>query len=327
MRQAFKKLNSENKNKILNLLLSDSEANSLLSKSPGIQYGRISDDGVAAVGRNGELFLYRGNNNIEELYSDIINIDVEKWLYLIKQRFNHCKKFNAGLIQILIPEKTSVLYWKAPFKATRGSKSYEILTEKIHSDQLLESSFFNIMSFLQSQEHNEILFRRYDTHFSTIGCKLFSQKFFEKFFGFNLNLIDPIESDFIVFKSDLAGRFSEDGDISESLHVFKGLKNSDGSLLQPHLVDSYDPASGHMGIRRVWRCSNAPIDKKIVCFGNSFFERGSISCTLSWWFCRLFKEFHFIWDSNFDYAYVDEVKPDYVIGQTIERFLRVTPGT
>ncbi|MFJ2542611.1 hypothetical protein [Microbacterium sp. NPDC087589] len=59
----------------------------------------------------------------------------------------------------------------------------------------------------------------------------------------------------------------------------------------------------------------------MLTFGNSFFETGDFAGYLSWWGKHLFREFHFHWGPDFDWDLVDELKPDVVIGQTVERFL------
>ena len=46
---------------------------------------------------------------------------------------------------------------------------------------------------------------------------------------------------------------------------------------------------------------------------------------LSWWFARIFAEFHFVWDPRMDAEYVAAEKPDWVICQTVERFLPSVP--
>ena len=82
---------------------------------------------------------------------------------------------------------------------------------------------------------------------------------------------------------------------------------------------------GHIGTKFVWKNAAAPFDLKVVAFANSFFERGGTARSLSWWCCRAFREFHFIWSPDLDMGYVREVAPDWVICQTIERFLPRTP--
>jgi hypothetical protein len=93
------------------------------------------------------------------------------------------------------------------------------------------------------------------------------------------------------------------------------------------LVSSYEPLSGTTGIKKIWRNPDAPIKLRVAVFGNSFFERGTASTTLGWWFKYFFEEFHFIWAREVIYEYVDEYKPDLVICQSIERFLPVVPLT
>lgn len=98
------------------------------------------------------------------------------------------------------------------------------------------------------------------------------------------------------------------------------------SAYSPELVESFDPEQGrHIGIMRKWKNKNAPFKYKVIAFGNSFFERGTESTGLSWWFSRLFSEFHFHWNPECDWQLIDSEKPDVVICQTIERFLPRLP--
>jgi len=68
----------------------------------------------------------------------------------------------------------------------------------------------------------------------------------------------------------------------------------------------------------------APIDKKIVVFGNSFFEKIP-SWGLSPYFAAIFREFHFFWSPEVNMDYCINVKPDIVIAQTCERFMCKLP--
>jgi hypothetical protein len=46
---------------------------------------------------------------------------------------------------------------------------------------------------------------------------------------------------------------------------------------------------------------------------------------LSWWCKQIFSEFHFVWEPRFRQDILEKVKPNFVIGQTVERFLHVVP--
>ena len=86
------------------------------------------------------------------------------------------------------------------------------------------------------------------------------------------------------------------------------------------------PTAGeHIGAKIAWRHRSAPLNLKVICFGNSFFERGGSPSGLSWWFKRLFSEFHFVWSPFVDNDYVRNEQPDIVVCQTIERFLMLIP--
>jgi hypothetical protein len=125
---------------------------------------------------------------------------------------------------------------------------------------------------------------------------------------------------------DLSERFVEDGDIQELVSMYNDLQfgNINSNI---ELILSCDPENGHQGRQRVWRNKTAPIKKIVVCFGGSSFERGENSGNLSWWFARLFSEFHFIWSSDFDADYIEATSPDIVICQSIERFLTEVPAS
>ncbi|MDE2179212.1 MAG: hypothetical protein KGJ50_13090, partial [Xanthomonadaceae bacterium] len=91
------------------------------------------------------------------------------------------------------------------------------------------------------------------------------------------------------------------------------------------LVERIDDGIHHIGTRYAWRNELAPIDLKVVAFGNSFFERGGTARSITWWFQRAFREFHFLWSPELNMDYVRMIKPDIVVCQTIERFLGRLP--
>jgi hypothetical protein len=61
-------------------------------------------------------------------------------------------------------------------------------------------------------------------------------------------------------------------------------------------------------------------------FGNSFFHNGNLPNQLSWWAKHFFAELTFVWDPALDWSVVDEVRPDIVVAQTVERFLHRVPA-
>lgn len=82
------------------------------------------------------------------------------------------------------------------------------------------------------------------------------------------------------------------GPLSEKLYGIPAFEEF--ALLAPGLFESSQtaeeiekieaPNNGFVGTKIIWKNSSAPINKKIVAFGNSFFERGASPQGFSWWF-------------------------------------------
>ena len=94
---------------------------------------------------------------------------------------------------------------------------------------------------------------------------------------------------------DLGGKFKRE--ISEYLHAPLW---SSGLLILGSIRKVQDVSSpGYNGIEQVFMNPTAPVKKKIMVLGNSFFERVP-SWGLSPFFTALFQEFYFIWSPGID---------------------------
>lgn len=286
----------------------------------GRAFNRTSLDGVVQVGRNGHYFLCAGSNHLSKLYSGEVKVDTNQWIECFKSRQAVIESQGIKYIQITIPEKSSVLHEYVPFMATPGSKAYLELTSKCKEKGI--PLFDGLPHFLNSKDRKKC-YPQVDTHFSTEGAEIFIQSFLDYI---NEPVIyTPSEQNWVLVEGDLGSRFKLDGDIRELILRYPALFHN-GVTSSPLLKSQFDPDSGHQGRRRVWKNDNALIDKKVICFGNSFFERGLASSQLSWWFSHLFSEFHFIWSADMEIDYIKDVQPDLVVCQTIERFLTIPPS-
>ena len=285
----------------------------------GRNFGRISADGFAQVGRNGYLFLVSGRNNLSKLYTGEIKIDIKAWVACFLRRQEILNGLRARYVQVIIPEKSSVLCSYAPYPVTGASVPY---LDLIQSGLENEIPICDVLGKLDEIRVEKSPFSQGDTHFNTFGAEI-AVKTILKYLNENvLFSTSRITEELRV--GDLAERFSEDGDIQDLVPMYKDLYFNNLKL-EPEITSIFDPENGHQGRKRVWCNSSAPIKKKAICFGNSFFELGENSCSLSWWFSRLFSEFHFIWSPVLDASYVEAFLPDIVICQSIERFLTEVP--
>lgn len=301
-------------------------ADRAIKAKKGLSFGRESTDKVAVVGAGGNIFLRAGTNNLDRLYIDDSMVDVDKWVGVFNSRMNEASRSGYRYIQMLLPEKSSVLHWMVPYKATRGSPGYQNLVRTVRGDALLSNNFFNGLQVMPDEVNSEAIFRAFDTHMSTVGAKLVVDKFLEAFFGLSSSPYTVTGITHVELPGDVGSRFCVDGMVVERPPLYSGIANGNGEGCHPQLLELHDPEEGNTGTLRHWSCSKAPIKKKVMCFGGSSFERAANSTTLSWWFSRLFSEFHFVWGSEPDPELIEKHSPDIVICQTVERFLTIPPS-
>lgn len=293
---------------------------SLTEASGGLGFGRSSIDGKVQMGRNGIAFLASGSNQLAALYAGRVQIDVPAWIELLHTRSNVLAARSIQFLQIFIPEKTSVLPEYSPYPATPGCAQYHEIVSSSRDAGIPILDGLNTLS----KGNRASYFPAGDSHLTTGASELLVRAILTKIGQSCVYDTSPLQSTLLL--GDLLAKFPSDGDLRELNFRYPSLLIEDEELV-PVLLHTFTPDAGHLGNRRVWSCERAPVPMRVVCFGNSFFERGGSSARLSWWFARLFREFHFVWSPEMSLQYVDEVKPDLVVCQTIERFLTRVPKT
>jgi hypothetical protein len=277
----------------------------------------FSDRHGFRVGKEGCVFLVKALMDIEALYDDHSPETIafaEKWVNAISKRLEMADAYKYQLKQIIIPEKISFfneLFYK---NIARKSLLMQHIEESLCADQKLSSGYISIYDLLRPLVYCQPSpIPRIDTHLTSFGAYKIISAILESF-DMKVPEINFISED---FKTDI-GQMLTGGTVLEN----DWAPVLDGWESEPKLIDFYDPPdSGHFTTRRVWENSYAPHDCRVLAVGNSYFGWGLHSRELSWWGSRLFTQFHFIWGHHFDYEEIKRVKPDYVIGQTIERYL------
>lgn len=284
----------------------------------------ISPDEVAVLGRNDNYFLYRGTNDLVGLYNhkDCIEHNLSNWENVISRRVHECEIRGLRYMQMMIPEKSSLMPELVPYEIEGPSRPWKELLRRLERIPG-QWDLIDVYSLLQSDPAGGASYRRYDSHFSDWGCRVVCSDFLKRLGGDTLP--STTGQSWLRRKGDLSEKFGDGEHLVEYVRISDNLVDHCGKEIEPRLVESEDQIGRNTGIRRVWRTDNAPVRKTVICFGNSFFERGELSTSLSWWFSRIFSEFHFIWATNIDWSYIDKHSADVVIFQTIERFLRGCP--
>jgi len=288
--------------------------------------GHVSQDGAAVIGLDGQVFLVGGSNELLKQYLEDkdrpeTQETVRAWSDLIKRRHTFCRRQRAGFLQVMMPEKATVLHDLLPRAVPTPSRIWQGLEARFSKPKAPAPYYLSLLQVLGSDVLRARAFPRLDSHCSAEAC-------WTVFGAICAALGQPNPfpvmtfDDRVVTIGDLADRLFPGVRLPE-IHAMPS-RPIITRLPAPELIERVE-ARRHVGARYVWRTPTAPIDLKVVAFASSSFERGRTARSLSWWFARAFREFHFLWSPELQADYVRAHRPDWVICQTIERFLHRVP--
>lgn len=289
--------------------------------------GQLSFDGEAVVGRDGQIFLVRGTNELDRQYgtpdSDPDAVEIAGgWLRLIKERKSLIEDRGARFHQCIIPEKSSVLNDAFPAPIPNGTAIMRNMRHELAADPEAWPFISDCMALLSSADVRAEAFQPIDTHLAPRGAEAIAS-------GLVLALqLPPMD------RLAMVNRLHLGGDVGRRIlgpHARAALAApcaSETAAIDSRLeVIAHDVAPHMIGTRIVYRNPDAiNATMKVVAFANSFFNLGSDASHVSWWFARMFGEYHFVWSPECDLAYVEATQPNIVICQTIERFLSKLPS-
>jgi hypothetical protein len=248
------------------------------------------------------------------LYARRGSVVYKQWINIIQTRQKLAESQGIKFSQLIIPEKQSLLPALYPAEIQVPTENLDLLEKELATNNM--DYVLSGTGFFSQIKNKETVFKKTDTHFSTAGAHLTVSGMLTK-----LNLSADLETEVLKEKlvsGDLGNKYLG-AKFTESVQLLT-------SNCEPVLIEQHNPPqNAHTGIMRIWKNENAPNKLKVVVFGNSFFERGGDSTSLSWWFSRLFSEFHFYWSNSCDWTIVEKEQPDVLICQTIERFLTRVP--
>lgn len=278
--------------------------------------GEISEDRSAVVGLDGWCFIYEGSNNYRGSYQNMSLAPLgDQWARLIEERQRICDALGARFVQLIIPNKATLMPVNFPEPLEAGiTKVLERLLDAAPKANLLCP-----VEQMRQPSLREVIFRRNDSHLTVAGNALLAELVLEAV-G-----VAPISSSCIeVLKvnhtGDLGGKFSLP--ISESIFA----PRFDTGLLDEQKIEKIDETivEGFNGNQQTFSSLGTPIKKTILVIGNSFFER-TPGWGMSPIFAAIFDRFSFYWSSDFKIELIHAYKPDIVIAQTCERFLTKLP--
>ncbi len=280
--------------------------------------GTMSADGSTVLGREGYLYLTEGSNYVLSRYARDQPFTVElaaQWCELFEARARRQRDHGRLFMQFIVPEKISAVPELLPFELSTPTELLALIEHHFRTEGWSARTVPALDLFRLAGVR---CIPRLDSHQSGYGSYAIANHVANSFGYRGLYGLPFTKS--AVRTGDLAYRFF--GTPIYEVVSLPDLTEYPMLAVDPEAVETYYPSDGNTGTRCVWRNPSAPIKLRVAAFGNSCLERGGFPL-LSWWFARLFQEFHFVWTNIVDDAYADRIRADLVIGQTMERFLFV----
>ncbi|GAA2141748.1 hypothetical protein GCM10009825_30600 [Arthrobacter humicola] len=283
--------------------------------------GLRSSNDVAQIGRDGHLFLTGGNNALRDQYVEPKNAaeqtaleeKAQRWVSTIRSTSRALNDMGIPFLQIVIPEKLTALRHLAPLPISGPTPLYRRVNELMDSTP----DYLSFLDMFDNWSGDIEGWQRNDTHCSPAGSLAMARSILERLPDCHPGVLAGIELTGTVYRDgDLSAKFF-DIPLWDRQHVPAPGSLDDSEI---ELAYSYNPGN-FVDSHNIWINNRAPIKKKVLVFGNSFFGGVTSPTRLGWWFARLFSEYNMKWVNTVDMDLVKDVRPDFVIAQTIERFM------
>jgi alginate O-acetyltransferase complex protein AlgJ len=178
----------------------------------------------------------------------------------------------------------------------------------------------DVTSQLIAERDARLLFYKTDTHWTPFGAFIAYQQLSRALGVEEFDLSDLVCREYVA-TFDLGEKL--DPQVQETGFYFE-VPNS-GTLVFANDLSTYFDGQhvyhNQRGRQYIYRNERLAGGKRLVLFGDSFCATPSFLPMLS----RAFYEVHYFWSTSVDFCYVEEVKPDFVVTEIAERFVKVIP--
>jgi alginate O-acetyltransferase complex protein AlgJ len=283
--------------------------------------GDVSPDGVVIVGQSGHLFIYGGTNSNVPMYRGQVEMAagwLDEWRTLMTKRLARARDAERRLVCLVVPEKLAVYADFYPLDLS-SSGSRPVL-------RLLGEGGLPLVypiEALRDARDGGDTYLLTDSHLTPRGNRIMAEAVMSEL-GVSPALLPEVEESDATLHlgaGDLGLHFNPP--LLEVMHPMSG--SSQAAVVSDNR-EQVARVGGYIGSMRVFRREDAPDERTVVVFGDSYGFGGDAYQGLSWWLAQVFREVHFVWvPFGWDPKYLDSVKADLVVCQTAERFIARVP--
>lgn len=283
--------------------------------------GDVSPDGVVIVGQLGHLFIYGGSNdNIAVFRGEMQMPDdwLEEWQTLIARRLENACASKRHLVHVVVPEKLAV--YDNCYPGDLAPSGPRPLLRLLNESAL---PLVYPLSELREARSSAEVYLLTDSHLTPRGNRVLAEATVREF-GVSPALLPDIEDNEMALHlgaGDLGRHF--DPWLLEVMRPMLGI--SQAAIASDNRAEIAG-VGGHIGTIRVFRREDAPDERTVVVFGDSYGFGDDAYQGLAWWLAQVFREVHFVWvPFGWDPKYLERVDAQLVVCQTAERFIARIP--
>ncbi|SEO83435.1 SGNH hydrolase-like domain-containing protein, acetyltransferase AlgX [Methylobacterium sp. ap11] len=280
------------------------------------------------AGKDGWLFLTGGTNEVADQYRRVRPMErvLRQWRRRIVQRVQRCRGLGTRYLHLVVPEKLSVYEDRfdgltldprlAPARRLGDLMRWSLTGRR---------AWIELLEPMRARRNERDLHYRTDTHWNIHGC-LLAYRLVCRACGATPRT-DFLDRPHQRFEAVLDIGNKLEAQPLETVHNYQlfrdAVRVSGGTL-----IDAYTAAGRlgelHTGAHAVYRNASPEADPRtLVLFGDSCanFSGNGLTAMLA----ETFREVHFIWSANLDWAYIERILPDLVLCEQVERFLPRVP--
>jgi alginate O-acetyltransferase complex protein AlgJ len=278
------------------------------------------------VGRNGWLFLIGGRNRVITQYRRNLAWwwRLRRWRRLIEARAARCKHLGIAFVQIVAPEKLTILHHECTEPLVDPALAPAVRLAALMAQSPASSHYVDLVRLLSEGIRNEELFLRTDTHWNYKGCYLAYRRICAALSVKPRD--DLLDRPHQEFNEPMALGLKLTPQVPERFRVYCAIRDATRTSVN-ELVTRFFAKGGKGSVRgsqAVYENPSPQADaRRILIFGDSYSNFDPSQ--LTGMFAETFRELHFVWSSSIDWHFVEEVKPDILICEIAERFLKRVP--
>ena len=287
----------------------------------------MEENGVH-IGKDGWLFLFGGSNEVGRLFTEVGAVsaqDGELWLNVLLNRSHELKRRSVDYYHTWVPDKFSIYPEFTDDSLILLSQSpSELLSlpPPVHSDLLVD-----LKPALLDAKNDHQVFWKSDTHWTHYGayagytaiCKRIGIMALPQILGLPINEAEITLDLGSKLNAPVQERWGAANILQRSKLSWRNSIGKFAEIIQPKMRGEL-----HIGVSVKFENFSAEAEAaRVLIFGDSYCEYRPHS--LSAMLAETFKEVMFVWSSSIDYGIVDTFRPDIVITEMAERFLKRVP--